>query len=151
MNALVLRQPWPLAIFHGVPDPRAADLGVEQVRIFKRLEIRSWRLPLKHRGTRTLIVAGREIDYEGVARLGLGPAEVARLELGCAYGTLTFAGSREMRPDDAAAALVPYRRHLCAWSILDPLSLTRRFPVRGRQGFFDVDVMPSETVGRIYP
>lgn len=37
-------------------------------------------------------------------------------------------------------AMTPYKHGLQAWWMYTPRALSRRFPVRGQQGFFDVDV-----------
>ena len=86
----------------------------------KTLEIRSWKTP--YRGD-ILIVCSRR--------------EYADCPRGVALCIVRLADVRPFTPADAPAACIAYQLGLWAWVLAD-VRLVTPFPVRGKQGFYDV-------------
>lgn len=60
-------------------------------------------------------------------------------DLGCAIGTVTIANCRPMTPADETAAWCKYKEGLFVYELTHPKPI-KPFPVKGKLGFFNVDL-----------
>lgn len=115
MKALTIRQPWAGAIAHQT----------------KRVENRTWKLPAKHHGARTLIHAGAERDRDAIvygSHLDVYSAVVA-------VATLT-----DCHWSDDGTCCGPWGFFKAYhWTLTDVVTLTEPVPAKGRLGIWTPD------------
>ena len=123
-KALVLWQPWASWLVEGL----------------KTEETRFW--PTRYRGT-LLVCAGKHLEVEALALDPKGrPAEA--YPRGQAIGTVLIVNCRPMRPEHAPGAMVAFDPERYAWQATAPRRFQMPFPVRGRQGLFDMTVTAAQ-------
>lgn len=122
MRALSLKQPWASYVAIGL----------------KTIETRTW--STKYRG-KLLIVSSKTFDQnfpaervtQGIKTLGLD------LPMGQALAIVDLIRCRPMRPEDEKLAMT-YRPDLYAWVLANIQTLVP-FPVRGRLGLYEVNII----------
>lgn len=124
MKAISIKQPWAGLIANGK----------------KTIETRTWNT--SYRGP-LLICAGKTIDEPLAKYLKQMNGFDTAGPLGMAVAIVELAATGIMHQVHEAAALCEARPGLFAWR-LDAVQRIQHFPVRGRLGLFDVDIIEGQ-------
>lgn len=125
LRALTIKQPWADAIVHGA----------------KRTENRTWELPVKHRGARVLLHAGK--SYDPMSRFIIRDWEALETwpdDRGAIIGAATITGCHLSRDTNGRPCCDPWGEpDVYHWTLSDVTPLPAPVPCKGRLGLWTPD------------